>query len=109
LDDVAAELVVGVHEFAHPVVGIDHPARQVFELVAEDVADLTQRRGGADRACTLQRPAYVAGGPHELRLGIADLEPGQPAPAQVPVNSRDTYFRPIRSSSPAGGVRNVVC
>src|SRR5207237_9154731 len=65
LDDVPAELDAGVHELAHPVVGIDHPARQVLELVAEDVADLSQRRARADRARALQRSADVAGGPHE--------------------------------------------
>src|SRR5215211_7009597 len=82
LDHVAGHLIHGAVQVGEAVAGPD-AAVGLAQGVPEDVGDVDQRLGGADRAGGGGLLADVAGGPQQLGVGVADLVARQPAAAEL--------------------------
>src|SRR6266536_2253694 len=82
LDDVAGALLDGAMQVRQPVAGPD-PAGELPQGVPEHVGHVDERVLGAHRAGRHGRLADVAGGAQQLRVGVADLLPGQAPAAKV--------------------------
>src|SRR6476646_359624 len=75
LDDVAVELVVLGPQLLELAGVREAAAVRVLEPVAVDGVDVVEVGAAADGALDLGPVPHVAGGPDQLRVGIADVGP----------------------------------
>src|SRR4051812_36597289 len=61
----------------------DAPPVRLPELVAVHVRDVAHVAAGAHRTPVIGGVSHVAGGPDQLRMGVADVEPGDRATLEV--------------------------